>query len=302
MLTVTIPEPALLKSLTDYAARHWAGKVTLIPWDLKQPPPAPAVADAQLVVVGHYWNGPSDLRYLSQFRQLRWVQIPSAGFEHAVPFIPPGVALANGRGVHSAETAELAVGLILAMQRGIAQARVDQLGHIWPTTAVTHSYESLADRKVLIVGAGSVAKALAVRLAPFEVSLKLVGRTSRVDDDLTSVANDPIVRRMDLLTDPEATNWQIGHRVHAVSELGDLLADADIVVLTVPADASTDKLINAAELARMPDGALLVNVARGSVVDTDALVAELRSGRLRAALDVTDPEPLPAGHPLWDCP
>ena len=91
-------------------------------------------------------------------------------------------------------------------------------------------------------------------------------------------------------------------RVHGVDELPALVPDADVVVLTVPLDETTHHLVDAALLARMADGALLVNVARGKVVDTDALLAELRTGRLRAALDVTDPEPLPPDHPLWHAP
>lgn len=134
---------------------------------------------------------------------------------------------------------------------------------------------SLADRRVVVVGAGSVGAAVVARLRPFEVEVVQVGRRARDTAD--------------------------GH-VHAVTELPDLVADADVVVLVVPLDASTHHLVDADLLARMKDGALLVNLARGKVVDTDALLAELDSGRLRAALDVTDPEPLPPDHPLWHAP
>ncbi|MFT4111098.1 NAD(P)-dependent oxidoreductase [Propionicimonas sp.] len=130
---------------------------------------------------------------------------------------------------------------------------------------------SLADRRVLLVGAGSLAGAIAERLRPFEVELTIVARTAR-------------------------------DGVHGVDELPVLLPDADIVVLAVPGSAQTHHLLDAGGLAALPDGALVVNVARGGVVDTAALLAELESGRLRAALDVTDPEPLPADHPLWHAP
>jgi phosphoglycerate dehydrogenase-like enzyme len=90
--------------------------------------------------------------------------------------------------------------------------------------------------------------------------------------------------------------------VHPLSDLPRLLPDADVVVLTTPLNKSSHGLVNADFLARMKDGALLVNVARGKVVDTKALLAELETGRITAALDVTDPEPLPPGHPLWHAP
>ena len=90
--------------------------------------------------------------------------------------------------------------------------------------------------------------------------------------------------------------------MHGIDELPDLLPDHDVVVVIVPLTDATRGLFDASMLGRMPDGALLVNVARGPVVDTDALVAECASGRLRAALDVTDPEPLPEDHPLWTTP
>ena len=302
MLTVTVPNDTLAQALRSHIAAHGGQSLNILSWNLMGPPGADVVADANLVVVGHYWEGRQDYTFLSQLKQLKAVQIPSAGFEHALPYIPAGVALANGRGVHSAETAELAVGLILAMQRGIAAARDDQHRHYWLPTSKTHSYESLADRRVLIVGAGSVAKALAARLAPFEVSLTFVARSARPDPDLAALAADPLLARFETLTDPEAPASRVDANIHAITELTSLLPQADIVVLTVPADASTEHLIGAPELAAMRDGALLVNVARGPVVDTDALFAALRSGRIRAALDVTEPEPLPADHPLWDAP
>jgi phosphoglycerate dehydrogenase-like enzyme len=121
------------------------------------------------------------------------------------------------------------------------------------------------------VGAGSVGRAVAARLHPFEVDLVLVARSARSG-------------------------------IESVDRLPALLRDAHVVVLTVPLTEQTHHLFDAAMLAAMRDGALLVNAARGPVVDTDALLAELGSGRLWAALDVTDPEPLPPGHPLWSAP
>ncbi len=134
---------------------------------------------------------------------------------------------------------------------------------------------SLADRSVLVVGWGGVGRAVAARLVPFECSVTAVGTRARVQD---------------------------GVQVHAVEELPDLLPAHDVVVLACPLTDRTRGLVGAEFLAAMPDGALLVNVARGPVVDTGALVEALQDGRIRAALDVTDPEPLPADHPLWSLP
>jgi len=181
--------------------------------------------------------------------------------------IPAGVTVCNGRGVHSAGTAELAVALILASQRGLVDAVDAQRTGRWHNPEL----HSLADRRVLVVGAGSVAQGVVDRLAPFEVQLTQVARSARGS-------------------------------VRGIDELSALLAVCDVVVLTVPLDHTTYHLLDAAMLAALPDGALVVNVARGKVVDTDALLAELSAGRLRAALDVTDPEPLPPSHGLWYAP
>jgi phosphoglycerate dehydrogenase-like enzyme len=262
VLTVTVPDADLATRLADLADR-----VELVVWDLTGPLPAEVGARVQVVVIGHYWVTPDRYARLAQLPALEMVQLPSAGFEHAVPHVPAGITVCNGRGVHSAGTAELAVALVLAAQRGLADAvRAMDRGR-W----FNPQLHSLADRRVLVVGDGSVAAAVRARLAPFEVTLTRVGRTRR-------------------------------DGVHGVDELDTLLPDADVVVLTVPLDATTHHLLDARRLALLPDGALVVNVARGAVVDTDALLTELTAGRLRAALDVTDPEPLPPDHPLWRAP
>ncbi|MCE1174810.1 MAG: 2-hydroxyacid dehydrogenase [Propionibacteriales bacterium] len=262
MLTVTLPDTDLAERLADLADR-----VEFVQWDLLSPLPPDVAERVSVVQIGHYWGDPARWRRLSEAKNLRYVMLPSAGFEHAVPHLWPGVTLCNGRGVHSAGTAELAIGLILASQRGLVEAIEAQREGRWHNPELP----SLADRRVLIVGAGSLAQALAARLRPFEVELTMVGRTAR-------------------------------DGVHGIDELPTLLAQTDIVVLTVPYSADTHHLLDAAALAALPDGALVVNVARGRVVDTDALLAELVAGRLRAGLDVTDPEPLPPDHPLWRAP
>ncbi len=201
----------------------------------------------------------------------RVIQTLSAGVETVEPYLPKGTTLCNARGVHDASTAELAVGLILASLRGIPRFVAGQEAEKW----YAGTYPALADRTVLIVGHGAVGAAVEDRLTPFECDVLRVARTAR-----------------DSSRGP----------VHGLAELPGLLPRADVVVLSVPLTDATRQLADAGFLARMKDGALLVNVARGPVVATGALLAELGSGRLRAALDVTDPEPLPPGHPLWHAP
>jgi phosphoglycerate dehydrogenase-like enzyme len=202
---------------------------------------------------------------MARMPALQVVQLLTAGYDHALPLVPPGVTLCNAAGVHDASTAELALALILASQRGI-----DEFARAMPTGEWRHGRRaSLADRSVLVIGAGGVGRAVASRVRAFEADAILVGRSARVG-------------------------------VRGVDELPDLLPVSDIVVVAVPLDETTRGLVDAAFLARMPDDALLVNVARGPIVDTGALLRE--AGRLRAALDVTDPEPLPPDHPLWDQP
>jgi phosphoglycerate dehydrogenase-like enzyme len=204
--------------------------------------------------------------------ELRVVQLLSAGADTWVGRLPERVALCDARGVHDSGTAEWVVAAILSYLRefpGFARA---QAARDWAYKRYAPTDE-LAGKRVLIVGAGSIGEALAARLAPFEVSLTRVARTARPAEG-----------------------------VHGVDELPALLPEADIVVVIVPLTVQTRGMIDAAFLAAMPDGALLVNAARGPVADTAALLAEVSTGRIGAAVDVTDPEPLPADHPLWTLP
>jgi phosphoglycerate dehydrogenase-like enzyme len=212
---------------------------------------------------------PDAVRLLPRLPRLRAVQSLSAGVEKLLPLLPAGVALHNGRGLHDASTAEHALGLILAAQRDLPRWVADQADGRWQP----HFTRSLADRRVTIVGYGSIGAALERRLLACEAQVVRVARRARPEQD-----------------------------VHAVSDLPNLLPDTDIVVLVLPENASTAGLFGARELAALPDGALVVNVGRGRTLDTEALLAHTSTGRLRAALDVTDPEPLPAGHPLRRCP
>ncbi|MEU3428795.1 2-hydroxyacid dehydrogenase [Streptomyces gardneri] len=215
------------------------------------------------------------VRPMAAMTSVRVVQTLSAGIDHVTPGIPalrPGVAVCNAKGVHEASTAELTLALILASLRGIPGFVRGQDAEEWRAGF----YPALADKSVLIVGYGSIGAAIEDRLAPFECA-----RVARVARSARATERGP---------------------VHALAELPALLPEADVVVLSTPLTPATHHLADAGFLARMKDGALLVNVARGPVVDTAALLKEVESGRITAALDVTDPEPLPAGHPLWHAP
>ncbi|MFE7541483.1 2-hydroxyacid dehydrogenase [Streptomyces platensis] len=215
------------------------------------------------------------LRPLPRMSRVRVVQALTAGTENMLPGLsdmPSGAQLCNARGLHDASTAELALTLTLAALRGIPGfVRAQDAGEWRPDFR-----PALADKSVLIVGYGSIGSAIEDRLTPFECARVVrIARTAR-----------------DTVRGP----------VHPLSDLSAHLPDADVVVLATPLTDATRGLVGSGFLAQMKDGALLVNVARGGVVDTKALLAELESGRLYAALDVTDPEPLPTGHPLWHAP
>ena len=224
-----------------------------------------AAAEVELFVPAYSFG--ADLTVLSQLPRLQVVQTLTAGIEHVLPHLPSGVTLCNGRGIHETSTAELALTLMLASLRGVPDfVRAQDRGE-W----VYAPRPSLADKRVLIVGYGAIGEAVEARLRPFEVDVVRVASRAR-------------------------------EGVHGVHELPAVLPEADVVVLVVPLTDATRGLVSIDFLTAMKPGALLVNVARGAVVDTDALLSALQSGRIRAALDVTDPEPLPPDHPLWSAP
>jgi phosphoglycerate dehydrogenase-like enzyme len=236
--------------------------VELLEWDLDGPAPRPHID----LVVRPNVRGLAPLEWLSTVTT-RLVQSPAIGFDGVSGVLPPGHRLANAAGVHEDSTAELAVTLVLAAQRDLPfYVQAADQGR-W----ATRLSPGLSGRTVLLLGVGGVGQAVEARLRPFGPEIVKVARAAR-------------------------------DGVHGVDELPTLLPEADVVVVAVRLDDSTVRLVDAGFLARMRDGALLVNVARGAVVDTDAVVAETSTGRLRAALDVTDPEPLPPDHPLWRIP
>lgn len=234
--------------------------------DWTEPPPSAAEV--------RFWVPPYGLasravteRVVAATTDLEVVQTLTAGVEHIRPLVSDDVTLCNARGVHDASTAELAVGLTIASLRGIPEFVREAEHRVWDQ----RKRPALADRRVLIVGYGAIGEAIEARLTPFEVEVVRVARSAR-------------------------------DGVHAFGELPSLLPDVDVVILVLPATQETIGMVDADFLARMKDDALLVNVARGSIVDTDALVAELRAERISAALDVVDTEPMPEDHPLWGCP
>ena len=227
-------------------------------------------------------------RVLPFIRGVKVLQALSAGIDAIVDHIPSGAQLCDGQGIHDIPVAEWVVGAVFASikffplyekirrneewkQRAEADDLYQRLHPEEPKPIVPVFGEDLSGKHVLIVGYGAIGKAIEERLQPFGVSFTRVSRQKR-------------------------------EGVHAIEELDQLLPDADIVILIVPLTKATEHLFDAPRIARMKQAALLVNAARGPVVVTDALVAALQTGRIRAAIDVTDPEPLPNGHPLWQAP
>ncbi|WP_165436174.1 2-hydroxyacid dehydrogenase [Amycolatopsis suaedae] len=203
----------------------------------------------------------------AQLPNLKLVQLLSAGAEDWVDDVPAGMLLSTCRGAHGGSTAEWVVAVLLSIYRELVGFAADQQAGLWNRRTT----DTLQDKRVLVVGAGDLGGHVKRRLEAFEARVTLVGLTAR-------------------------------EGVHAVEELPALLPESDAVVLVVPLTSRTRGMVDRDFLAAMPDNAVLVNAARGRVVDTDALVAELTAGRLRAALDVTDPEPIPPEHPLWTAP
>jgi phosphoglycerate dehydrogenase-like enzyme len=259
--TVSFPEPQLLADLSPLP-EGLRGVV----WDMKDEP-GEELGGIDGVILP-YIDAGAVLGSLAKVPDLKFVQTQSTGYDGVCEAAGPGAAVANASGVHAAATAELAVGLILAKLRGIDQAVKDQQIESWKP----QRRQSLADRKILLLGIGGIGKELARRLEPFEVTVTRVGSSARTDAD---------------------------GQVHGPEELVELAAGHDILVSVLPLNDKTHHLVGRDVLAALPHGALVVNVGRGAVVDTDALTREVVSGRLQCAIDVVDPEPLPAGHPLW---
>nr|WP_086821751.1 2-hydroxyacid dehydrogenase [Allokutzneria sp. NRRL B-24872] len=201
---------------------------------------------------------------MEQMPKLGLVQLLTAGAEAWLGRLPEGVLLSNCRGAHGGSTAEWVFAALLSTYRDLPTFDAARRAGEWDF----HVTDTMQDKRMLVVGAGDLGEQLRRRFDAFDATTTLVGTKAR-------------------------------EGVHGVDELPELLGEHDAVIMVVPMTDATRHMVDAEFLSRMRDGAILVNAARGPVVHTEALVAELNSGRLRAALDVTDPEPLPSGHPLW---
>jgi phosphoglycerate dehydrogenase-like enzyme len=232
-----------------------------------EPEPVPDLAGVELIVPFARTREPLLELLAGGGGRLRVIQTTSAGVDWLIGRVPEHVMVCNARGVYDAPLAEWVVGAILAMQRGLVQARDAQSRHEWEAIEPP----DLLGRRVVILGLGSIGTAIADRLRPFGVELIGVGRTAR-------------------------------DGVRGLADLDAILRDAEILVNILPLTGGTSGLLDARRLSLLPDGALVVNAGRGGTIETGALVEELRAGRLRGALDVTDPEPLPPDHPFWDLP
>lgn len=215
---------------------------------------------------------------LGEFTQLQMIQTLNAGVEMMLPHVPEGVTFCNASGVHDIPVAEWVVGMLIAMRRGFPQffaasreGRWDTDGNALTTPPDQIPFDDLEGARVLIVGYGSIGRRIEDLLVPFDVAFTRVAFNARPG-------------------------------VYTPDQLDTLLPDADVMILMAPLTDATRGLIDARRLALLPDGAIVINGARGAMLDQTALEVELRAGRLRAALDVTDPEPLPEGHSLWRAP
>lgn len=260
-LVVSVPDSRLANALGDVP-----DGVELVEWDFDSAPPRSHID----LIVPPYMGASGRLGRLAEVTS-RLVQSQSIGYDGIDKLLPEGITYANASTVHETATAELAVTLTLAAQRGLPEFVRDATTGTWKSRMLP----GLADRRVMILGYGGVGRAIEDRLLPFETTIVRVASKARADER--------------------------GH-IHGVSDLPDLLPETDVLIVVTPLTSATAGLIDDTVLSALPDGALVVNVARGQVADTDALVRHAREGRLRLALDVTDPEPLPADHPLWSLP
>ena len=257
---VSLPEKQLFEEVSAATSDF-----ECVLWDMESEPQGCAREEIDIAVAPYYSN--RWRKNPAQLADLAFLQLQSTGYDGVPELLGEGTALAGAGWVHAAGTAEIAVGLVIAAQRGLDRAvRQQQEG-------VYRSFfsRSVADSRVTVVGVGEIGRAVIARLEPFEVALTRVASTARQDEQ---------------------------GRVHGIAELGEILPRTDVLVLALPLSDATRGLVDAEALAALPEDALVVNVGRGAVVDTAALSAEVCSGRLRCALDVVEPEPLPGDHPL----
>lgn len=254
--------------IPDQAGRGAVGElpddVRLNVFARKGPPPD-VVLNAEFLVPSHATRGLLEL--LPRMESLAVIQALSAGIDWLMPAVPRGVTLCNARGTRDGAVAEWVIAALLALTKNLPELQNRQLEHQWQWTEPG----DLAGRRVMILGYGSIGKAVERRLKGFDVEIIRVARQRR-------------------------------RGVYQIQELPALLTSTEVLVVLLPFTAETEGLLSENMLARLPPGALVINAARGGIVENAGLLTLLQAGRLRAALDVTDPEPLPEDHPLWDAP
>jgi phosphoglycerate dehydrogenase-like enzyme len=239
--------------------------VELHVWDGRTDP-LDGIEDVRFLVTP-FGSGPRVADAMRAMSSLEVVQAQSAGYEHLLPLVPGGVTLCNARGAHTPATSEWVLAAVLAVLRKLPRFAIDQ-----STGDNDRRFSDTLDgKRVTILGYGSIGQAVERRLSGFDVTINRVARSAR-------------------------------DNVHALADLDGLLPETDILVILVPLDDSTRGLVSRERLALLPEHALVVNAARGGIVDEVALIDELTAGRLCAALDVAEPDPLPGGHPLRDAP
>jgi phosphoglycerate dehydrogenase-like enzyme len=229
--------------------------------------PEPEILASIQFYIPPYMSGARALEGISRMSSLQVIQSPNAGVDDLLEILPPGVTLCNAKGVHDASTAELAVGLTISARRGLATFMVNQSKGLW----IHERRSALADSRVGIVGTGSIGTLIAQQLSLFNVEVIGFSRSGN-------------------------------NSSRTMADFDHLLPTLDVVILILPLTEQSRHLMNRSRINSMKAGATLINVARGAVVDTDALVDALNRGHITAGLDVTDPEPLPIGHPLWSAP
>lgn len=239
-----------------------ADRVDLSVWDFAAPQPEGRID----LAVSPYRNTTDGIDRMDPAR-LGVLQLQTLGFDGVPDVLPAGITCCNAVGVHEGSTAELAVALLLASQREIDAFARER--HEWNRRFTA----SLLDRRIMLLGYGGIGTEVEKRLEGFEAELVRVAGRHREDERAV---------------------------VHGSDELHELLPTVDAVIVAVPLSDATTGLIDDEFLGALPDGAVVVNVSRGKVADTDAVVRQ--AGRIRYATDVTDPEPLPADHPLWEVP
>lgn len=260
-MRVTVPTADLHELLADDLPEG----VTLDLWPMTDPPEGRVDLAVMPYLVG------AELLRVLDGADVGWVQSQSLGYDNVENFLPAGIGFSNAVGVHEAATAEIALGLILAAQRNLADHVLDQQRAVWRP----RFGPGLQSLTALVIGVGGVGGLIAEHLSRF--GMDVIRSASRARTDTLGT-------------------------VHGPDEVADLVGRADVVVLATPLTPETKGFFGSGLIARMKPGALLVNIGRGALVDTDALVAACMGEHVRAALDVVDPEPLPPDHPLWSAP